>query len=75
MSLRAFVTKVQVARASTSTSTSTAAMNDLVYYYVFTSIVLYYVVKVSRAYIKWWCSPLWSLPGPRDGSWLIGKFS
>ena len=66
---------VEALKLKHGTSTSTVAMNDPIYYYVSTSIVLYYVVKVSHAYIKWWCSPLWSLPGPRDGSWLTGKFS
>jgi len=31
-------------------------------------------IKFLGAYIKWWFSPLWSLPGPRDGSFLVGQF-
>jgi len=31
-------------------------------------------VKFLRTYFKWRMSPLWSLPGPRDGSFLVGQF-
>lgn len=34
--------------------------------------VVYGFIKFLRSYIKWWLSPLWSLPGPRDGSFLVG---
>ena len=29
-------------------------------------------VRFLRSYIKWWISPLWSLPGPRCDSYLVG---
>lgn len=34
---------------------------------------VWFTAKLFWAYIKYWTSPLWSLPGPRDGSFLIGK--
>jgi len=47
-------------------------MNGLIFAVVI--IAVYYVVKFLRSYIKWWTSPLWSLPGPR-GSYLVGQFA
>lgn len=39
------------------------------------SLAVYYFVRFLRSYIKWFTSPLWSLPGPRRGSYLIGQFA
>jgi len=36
---------------------------------------VYAFAKFLGSYIKWYTSPLWSLPGPRDGSYLIGQFA
>lgn len=37
-------------------------------------VAAWYAVRFFWKYIIWWASPLWSLPGPRDGSYLIGQF-
>ena len=36
------------------------------------SLVVYCLLRFLRSYIKWFISPLWSLPGPRCG-FLIGE--
>ena len=32
--------------------------------------VAYQLVKISRRFIRWYCTPLWKLPGPRRTFWL-----
>jgi len=42
---------------------------------VFAVIAIWGFMKFLKSYIKWFTSPLWSLPGPRDGSYLVGRLS
>ena len=42
---------------------------------VFAVVAIWGFMKFLKSYIKWFTSPLWSLPGPRDGSYLVGRLS